>query len=293
MDEATTAAAPEAAAAETTTTTDAGQADAGAAEQTEAPPPDERALRVARLNAIASSQREALAAKRSMAAERSRVAQLRAQANAPPPEEVQWSRQLRERAKVDPIGVLEEMGATTEQLVHAAIKRGSPEEKLAALEAKLMERDERERRQEMERRSQAQAQVREGAVNAFIATAKSDEARWPSLNDLMTERQLREAGWSVAQEASAKGHTYTDEEILDYLEKREQPRYKKIRDKLSTSGQSGLSGQQDSAKSAAPKTLSHRQSQTMGGSVDISKLSKVEQIKALTEMYDGILRRGK
>lgn len=293
MDEVTTAAAPEAAAAETTTTADAGQASDGAAEQAEAPPPDERALRVARLNAIASSQREGLAAKRSMVAERSRVAQLRAQANAPPPEEVAWSRQLRERAKTDPIGVLEEMGATTEQLVHAAIKRGTPEEKLASLEARLLERDERDRRQEMERRSQAQAQVREGAVNAFIATAKSDEARWPSLNDLMTERQLREAGWSVAQEASARGHNYSDEEILDYLEKREQPRYKKIRDKLATSGQSGFRGQQDSAKSAAPKTLSHRSSQTMGGSLDISTLSKVDQIKALTEMYDGILRRSK
>jgi hypothetical protein len=31
----------------------------------------------------------------------------------------------------------------------------------------------------------------------------------------------------------------------------------------------------------------------MGGSLDISTLSKVDQIKALTEMYDGILRRGK
>jgi hypothetical protein len=293
MEEVTTAAAPEAAAAETPATSDAGQASDGATEPAEAPPPDERALRVARLNAIASSQREALVAKRSMVAERSRVAQLRAQANAPPPEEVAWSRQLRERAKTDPIGVLEEMGATTEQLVHAAIKRGTPEEKLAALEARLAERDERDRRQEMERRSQAQAQVRDNAVNAFVATAKSDESRWPSLNDLMTERQLREAGWAVATDASAKGHSYTDEEILDYLESREQPRYKKIRDKLATSGQSGSRGQQDSAKSAAPKTLSHRSSQTMGGSLDISKLSKVDQIKALTEMYDGILRRGK
>ncbi|NBW08779.1 MAG: hypothetical protein EBR82_12220 [Caulobacteraceae bacterium] len=277
-------AAPEPVTPATEAAPDAAAGEAAAVEEAP-PPPDPKAERAARLNAFAQAKRQELAAKRAMVAERTRVEQLRAQAAAPP-EELAWARALREKAKADPVGVLEELGATTEQLVKAAVLRGSPEEKIAQLERKLAEREARESQLEQQRRQLEAERGRAQAFEAFTATARGNESRWEALSALPDD-YLQSEGWKIARDAAKRGYTYSDEEILDYLEQREKPRYNKLRERLSVSG-TGTTGQRDTAKAAPSKTLSHKQAQTASSTADISRLPRDEQIKALAALYDSV-----
>lgn len=249
------------------------------------PPPDPKAERAARLEAFAATKRAELAQRRQLAMERTRVEQFRAQAAAPP-EELAWARALREKAKADPVGVLEELGATTEQLVKAAVMRGSPEEKIALLERKLAEREERETQLEQQRRAMEAERTRTEAFKVFTQTARGNESRWEALS-VLPDDYLQSEGWRIARDAAKRGYTYSDEEILDYLEQREKPRYNKLRERLSVSG-TGTIGQRDTAKAAPSKTLSHRQAQTASSTADISQLPRNEQIKALAALYDSV-----
>lgn len=291
MTEATMTAAPEAPAESTAIpSTDVAEAPAEASEP-EAPP-DPKAERAKRLEAFAAAKRQELVARRAMQAERMRVAQMHAQASAPPPEELSWARALREKAKADPVGVLEELGATTEQLVKAAVLRGSPEEKIAQLEKRLAEREEAERRMQQQRQQLEAERTRTEAFKQFVATARGNEGRWEALS-ILPDNYLQTEGWKVAREAASKGYEYSDEEILDFLESREKERYTKVREKFSTSGQAGIPGQRDSAKTAPPKTLSHKQAQTVGAPPDLSGLSREQMMRVLVETYERAAGRGK
>lgn len=151
---------------------------------------------------------------------------------------IQHAQSVIESAKRDPLGFLSQLGITAELLNRRILNDGKPSAEetaeVALREARAMKeeaRRDREATAQAQQRAQQAANV-QAAEQSFVKEAQS-KALYPTLNaanekgePLFTADELVAAGYEVARLAKAKtGRTYSDAQILEYLEHRESRRY--------------------------------------------------------------------
>lgn len=265
---------------------------------------DARKARLDELKSLAESEAAKVREKARKRAERERASTLAREAE----EQARQYRALMSRAKEDPLAWAEENGINPEAIIDRAIKKGSQEEQIAALNAKL-ERFEQERLQEQKRiQETARQQQFERGARALVEHVFGDEEKYPALtlSYHQRERQLALDAHSVYVQATASGYSYTDQEILDYLEQRESSRLlddkasKRLERLMSLAKVKGTvverseaqasegkeqSTSREGVKAGNPRTLTNGTSaQRAKLSKSIDELPEHEQNKALGEL---------
>lgn len=266
---------------------------------------DARKARLDELKALTESEAAKVREKARKRAERERAASLQREAE----EQARQYRALMAKAKEDPLAWAEENGINPEAIIDRAIKKGSQEEKIAALHAKL-ERFEQERVQEQQKIQQvARQQQFERGARALVEHVFGDEEKYPALtlSYHQRERQLALDAHSVYIQATESGYKYSDQEILDYLEQREVSRLlddkasKRLERLLSLSKVKGapeverseaqasegkeLATGREGQQTGKPRTLTNGTSaQRAKLSKSIDELPEHEQNKALGEL---------
>lgn len=135
-------------------------------------------------------------------------------------------RQLHERTraevdafKKDPLGAIRTLGVTARQLAEKAIAEGTPEAKIAALEASLVERaakmDAELAAIRKERENERLAANERGAREQFFGLIKPDTH--PRLHGMDRDIVLSMAK-TAFDKARQRGHSPSDKQVLDYVE---------------------------------------------------------------------------
>lgn len=230
-----------------------------------------------------------------MLAEREReLAQLRE-------ERARMAAQL-EKADKDPLGYLREKGTTADVLARRAIEDASPDAKMRRLEEMVAaEREARikaeQAREEQARQAQQQAAI-SAARDAFVKKA-GDVEKYPSLArhaEVRPQGIIREAEEILADAYKKTGMTYSDDEVLEYLESvyskaHGSPSAKAGATKAATETRNGA-GAQETTTAGKPRTLTAAASQKGALPPDWDELSDAEQKKAMAEMYRSLASRG-
>jgi len=271
---ATEASADDGAAASTAEGTGTGTA--AAAEET----PLERAKRIARASADDHRRKQARAAQR--AREQSENAQARAEAAQLRSSLNQVNGRL-QRIQSDPLAALREMGVGADELARRAIQAGTPEEKIALIE-QARQRDVAELRQlKQQLAAKEHAELVRAEETRFQKQAGNAKL-YPNLTN-EHPRAILALAKEIATKGLAQGKSYSNEEILSYLDRQ----YGKHKTK-GLAGSSGHgNGAEAGAKTAKPaaRTLSNADQTAMN-----SKPATLKDLKPADQRAE-LLRRAR
>lgn len=284
--------------------------------------PEQRAeAEKAALEAQAAADRKAkvdTAVQRAQARMKAKEAQRRAQqqqryAQARLEQQLGQERAAREAAEArakalqdeNPWQAAERRGATVETLAQELIRRGTPEEKIVALQRQLAESERKaaEWRANLEKQhQQREQQIRDAeAKNTIIGISHKNADRHELLMARYgTEQALTSAVTAMAQrgyEKTAGRHSYSAEDVLEFLESetrqladrliaKAKPGSPKAAGKpeskvVGTAGQTG-----SRAGNSAPRTLTNGSaSETYSLPADFEELPEDKQNQHLAEMY--------